>query len=626
MQRVRQSIGTLRGDIAAVGIALSEIDPLDRQSLNSLVGEHPTATLIRHGALIEHRDGMRLTVPQFVATILKATFDPATLPSARSTIAHALATLNASGVPLSSRDKLFCVLNLSLEAMSTHGTSMLRDVLRECVDFGDVETLRAIKLKWPTLLDERDPALEARTQAVFHRRAQAIEMLSRAASPAGSPTSFEEHFLRRLLSHGSDGSVRSRVSDPIPGADPDEDLIAQLWNTRVNVTDYETRLRDIAAHHPVEEVAAAAQALRDLSAVWNARTPDDSSWLSRGAPLPVLRATGFDAYHDLRHTVVIAHALILSLSGELSLRAHEIEAQLDALPAPRREHLWFTHLKAGHEALLCGDPSRASTEWECLMRRLPKFLPHRLRSYLLRIGEIIALVSSPALEQGTASAHGTEVSLPFYRLALYLSGNLHGYHHAATWLSQHDSALPLVKTARLHLHALDADNPADLMRVADRFFSLGMWVPSARAYASARQIYTRRRSSTKAQYCGERLATIERELHERVAWHPVGQLTTGHVVTLTPREEEVAGYVARGLNNKAIAGELDCTVRTIESHVASARAKLGASNRHELARMYSKQAPASTALTRSRRVRATELQAHTRASVQTALRTTPAIP
>jgi non-specific serine/threonine protein kinase len=52
---------------------------------------------------------------------------------------------------------------------------------------------------------------------------------------------------------------------------------------------------------------------------------------------------------------------------------------------------------------------------------------------------------------------------------------------------------------------------------------------------------------------------------------------------LSARELEVAQLVAAGLANKAIAGELQLSVRTVEVHVRHALAKLGLENRTQLA-------------------------------------------
>ncbi|MFC4041094.1 AAA family ATPase [Dactylosporangium siamense] len=52
---------------------------------------------------------------------------------------------------------------------------------------------------------------------------------------------------------------------------------------------------------------------------------------------------------------------------------------------------------------------------------------------------------------------------------------------------------------------------------------------------------------------------------------------------LTPREREIAGHVARGLTNKAIAAELYLSERTVETHVQRVLTKLGLANRTQVA-------------------------------------------
>jgi DNA-binding NarL/FixJ family response regulator len=56
--------------------------------------------------------------------------------------------------------------------------------------------------------------------------------------------------------------------------------------------------------------------------------------------------------------------------------------------------------------------------------------------------------------------------------------------------------------------------------------------------------------------------------------------TAGSV--LTSREREVAALAAKGLANKEIAGHLELSVRTVETHLARVYAKLGVAARSDL--------------------------------------------
>jgi predicted ATPase/DNA-binding CsgD family transcriptional regulator len=56
----------------------------------------------------------------------------------------------------------------------------------------------------------------------------------------------------------------------------------------------------------------------------------------------------------------------------------------------------------------------------------------------------------------------------------------------------------------------------------------------------------------------------------------------GQIATLTPRESAVLAAVERRLSNPEIATELFISVRTVESHIASLKRKLGAESRAEL--------------------------------------------
>jgi two-component system, NarL family, nitrate/nitrite response regulator NarL len=54
---------------------------------------------------------------------------------------------------------------------------------------------------------------------------------------------------------------------------------------------------------------------------------------------------------------------------------------------------------------------------------------------------------------------------------------------------------------------------------------------------------------------------------------------------LSARERQVAGLLARGLPNKAIARELSISVATVKDHVHKVLSKMGASSRSQIAAM-----------------------------------------
>jgi non-specific serine/threonine protein kinase len=69
---------------------------------------------------------------------------------------------------------------------------------------------------------------------------------------------------------------------------------------------------------------------------------------------------------------------------------------------------------------------------------------------------------------------------------------------------------------------------------------------------------------------------------EPIASPPVAHRSGGGSAALTPREEEVAVLVSRGLTNRQIASELSISEHTVATHIAKILKRLGLSSRSRL--------------------------------------------
>lgn len=96
-----------------------------------------------------------------------------------------------------------------------------------------------------------------------------------------------------------------------------------------------------------------------------------------------------------------------------------------------------------------------------------------------------------------------------------------------------------------------------------------------RAATTADPSVTTALTHLRLDLCPPELLSASEDLERADAAHDLHTL-------LTPREFEIAGLVRQGLSNRQIAHTLFLSVRTVESHIYQARAKLGARNRKDL--------------------------------------------
>jgi len=84
------------------------------------------------------------------------------------------------------------------------------------------------------------------------------------------------------------------------------------------------------------------------------------------------------------------------------------------------------------------------------------------------------------------------------------------------------------------------------------------------------------------------LAAVARALQISARLHTQrlrARALASRIASLTPREREVASFVAQGMTNPAIASQLGVALRTIKLHRQNAMEKLGASTTAELVRL-----------------------------------------
>jgi len=81
------------------------------------------------------------------------------------------------------------------------------------------------------------------------------------------------------------------------------------------------------------------------------------------------------------------------------------------------------------------------------------------------------------------------------------------------------------------------------------------------------------------------IVVLDPGLSSYLVRRPSGGRARSGVEALTSREREVVRLVAQGLQNKAIAGELGISPRTVEGHLNHVFEKVGASSRSALVRL-----------------------------------------
>lgn len=146
----------------------------------------------------------------------------------------------------------------------------------------------------------------------------------------------------------------------------------------------------------------------------------------------------------------------------------------------------------------------------------------------------------------------------------------------------------LSRAMKLHASGTSEGDVTVLEEAAEAFATIG-------AALLAAEVWTQVEAETTLRGLRARAAAAARRAHEQLAGTdaaPTPALAAASApVALSRREREVATLAARGLPNAEIAAELSVSVRTVESHLYAAFAKLGVTDRKQLADVLGASAP-----------------------------------
>lgn len=239
-------------------------------------------------------------------------------------------------------------------------------------------------------------------------------------------------------------------------------------------------------------------------------------------------------------------------------------------------------------AALCGDATaahRAMTNARASLRdneRSLAFLVERAGVWTTFVREGTTTARHLAEEEARiAHANGwlyQELLLQFDTVRL---GSRDAGGHVARIGRQVDG--PLARAMVLLGEGIERRDANGLDKAAAAFGSLGALLYAAEAAVLAAEEH-RRVGDGPAAARADALAGAWEEQCEG-ARSPVLELRRPAMSVLTAREREIVQLAARGRSNRELADELCVSVRTVEGHLARAYAKLGVTNRQQLAEL-----------------------------------------
>lgn len=588
LRSIADSVGDMPPSTVAAASVVSQLGQMDLAGIEDLVGSDNCDALVSYGALIGDETQTLYRVPPLLAAAVRSRASATETSRFEDAVQRRLLRRRSLGFPLSVAESLFCTRPFQNDAaandptLEEQRTAAIEQSIVELVNFGEHKFAESLLLRQtdaPVLIP---PPLRA---AVLGALVSPEAGLAHIGPPPGEPGT--NAYLGWLGLHSKLNELAltpvAREHSPTMGAEEAAtQTIIQVWNGSEPVAHHLDSIREISSRDSNNALGLLADTLLDLEA---ARTGQviAGSWLSTGAPAP--RAST-QVLADLPHTsgtLLLSQALSALFIGQGSRFAQELRSE------SRRTHLhefharWVRHYAAATTAIACGDLARSVIEWSELVKCAPHLVPLRLEAYLHE-----TLATLEAARAAADSGHDEHLppssfSAPY---ALFLC-----FGNGKPPLLQHQLPPPSAATAPvpalLHKYVCAAleENPKELIRTADALLVFEAWGPALSALRQARDIYVSRRATTAATECKSRLEELERFLEKRIPNYEADPNRSDERIRLTNREKETASLAAEGLSNKEIAARLHCSIRTVESHISQARAKLGLQSRKDLAQV-----------------------------------------
>lgn len=598
----------LTDEEVAGALTLARLEPRTLFGHEDLIGSAAVASLLAHGVLIQTpHDATVYGVPELFAAGMRMRATSDIVANTEQRAACTLMLQESLGVPLSGREAHFCTTitdgSGSQQQPDPTRAHLFRRVSLDALSFGAGAECRDLLVRGASYGATLDPLDRSRAATVLHGALAGLRSLN--AAPPSSAASAPQRIATIALSH------QLAAESPIPQAsrssafrlgdhscadaaacdDRDAQLVFARWNdTEPLGTDAE-ELGRIAATHSIREVALIAGQLIDLENVKRGRRPrDPSPCTDRIARVTEIAVSSPPELRDVLASAVVIEAMLALYLGDTDGSDVALFALMESLPAATRHRIWLGHLGAVGQAISSGDMPRAQREWQLFEARLPRFIPSRLTALLHDTGSAILRTASGHVD---VDGNGSDIVDDFPTQVLaYFSGRLdrigsriRRYDHLHEPPLDPSRSVVIASLARAHVQASNDQNPVALMQCAEALTAAGYWAPAAFALQEAKRIFMRRRATGSVNRCGALLDTLEVTARRVDPWFRVDRLPASEHVQLTPREAATARLVAEGLSNKAIASRMRCSVRTVESHIAHARAKLSAGDRGELAEL-----------------------------------------